>query len=135
MGTRQRWTTWGGAGMAVLLSTGCGAVPGARYTANASARAVTVREVGTDFKFSVPNITVYQGQRVTILFTNKGEAPHNWTLDTGGYNTATSTIQPGQTASTQFVAQYPGTFNFLCSVPGHAEAGMQGTLTVKERTN
>ena len=25
----------------------------------------------------------------------------------------------------------PGTYSFLCTVPGHAEAGMEGTLVVK----
>lgn len=113
---------------APLLLSGCGAA--ASYTANQAAKVVTIREVGSDFKFSIPNITVYQGQEIRITFVNKGEAEHNWTLDQDGYNAQTYTIQPGQTASTEFVASYSGTFSFLCSVPGHAEAGMQGTLTV-----
>ena len=41
-------------------------------------------------------------------------------------------IQPGSTATVQIPADaQPGTYDFICSIPGHAEAGMVGTLTVQ----
>ena len=38
----------------------------------------------------------------------------------------------GKGASSMFTAKLtPGTFEFVCTVPGHEEGGMKGTLTVK----
>jgi uncharacterized cupredoxin-like copper-binding protein len=39
-------------------------------------------------------------------------------------------IIPKGTATTSFNLK-PGTYTFFCQVPGHRQAGMQGTLTVK----
>jgi len=38
--------------------------------------------------------------------------------------------RPGQTARLRFRIDTPGIYRILCSMPGHAEAGMTGTLTV-----
>ena len=38
--------------------------------------------------------------------------------------------RPGQTATLKFVLDTPGEYMIMCSFPGHAEAGMTGTLTV-----
>jgi uncharacterized cupredoxin-like copper-binding protein len=38
----------------------------------------------------------------------------------------------GMGASVSFVPTKPGTFEFFCAVPGHKEAGMVGTLIVRE---
>ena len=41
----------------------------------------------------------------------------------------TELIAEGKTTVSAELA--PGTYTFLCTVPGHAEAGMEGTLVVK----
>jgi len=40
-------------------------------------------------------------------------------------------LDPGQSATIRFVAKKAGAFEFACHIPGHYEAGMKGTLTVK----
>ena len=37
----------------------------------------------------------------------------------------------GTTSMLEFTASQPGTYQFFCTVPGHKEAGMVGTLVVK----
>ena len=44
-----------------------------------------------------------------------------------------SVSRPGQTAKIRFVIDTPGTYRILCTIPGHAEAGMVGTLVVTAR--
>lgn len=39
----------------------------------------------------------------------------------------------GMSSSISFVPTKPGSYEFYCAVPGHKEAGMVGTLIVRER--
>jgi uncharacterized cupredoxin-like copper-binding protein len=51
-----------------------------------------------------------------------------------GHETASAGVQllPGQTATLTFVVpQRPGTFEFGCFIPGHYEAGMKGSVTIR----
>lgn len=67
---------------------------------------------------------------VTIDFDNPATLEHNVAIEQEGKQLAISdTIAKGKTSVTADLA--PGTYTFLCTVPGHAEAGMEGTLTVK----
>ena len=38
---------------------------------------------------------------------------------------------PGQSISGALTTERPGTYEFICSVPGHANLGMRGTITVR----
>jgi plastocyanin len=64
--------------------------------------------------------------KVTIDFANTSGVPHNIAIDGKGK----TPITPNGKGS--FTATYgPGTYKFYCQVPGHEQAGMKGTLTVK----
>ena len=68
---------------------------------------------------------------VSVDFTNKSSLPHNVTIESssGERVGATPTFSGGSKSLS--VSLKPGTYKFFCSVPGHRQAGMEGTLTVK----
>ena len=45
--------------------------------------------------------------------------------------TATSPLKPGESGSVTFTAGVPGTYYYICTVPGHALQGMQGSFIVE----
>jgi plastocyanin len=68
--------------------------------------------------------------KVTIDFNNPSALEHDVAIEENGKQIAISqTIAEGKTSVSADLA--PGTYTFLCTIPGHAEAGMEGTLTVK----
>ncbi len=68
--------------------------------------------------------------KVTIDFNNPAAIEHDVAIEQEGKEIAKSAlVTEGKTSVSADLA--PGTYTFLCTVPGHAEAGMQGTLTVK----
>jgi plastocyanin len=67
--------------------------------------------------------------KVTIEMTNMSPVEHNVTVAQGTTVVgATPTFTGGKKSVTLTLA--PGTYTFYCSVPGHRQAGMEGTLTV-----
>ena len=81
-------------------------------------------------KFTKSSLTAKAG-KVTIDFTNSSSLAHNMTIQQGTNGPmigATPTFAGG--SKTLQVTLKPGTYTFYCSVPGHRQAGMQGTLTV-----
>lgn len=83
--------------------------------------------------FDPADVEVPSGASVTVVFANQDTAPfngHNWVVD-GVEGAATDVIDPGQTAEITFTAPAPGEYRVSCTVPGHADRGMVGTLVVK----
>jgi plastocyanin len=67
--------------------------------------------------------------KVTIEMANMSPVEHNVTIAQGSKVLgATPTFTGGKKSVTVNLA--PGTYTFYCSVPGHRQAGMEGTLTV-----
>lgn len=69
--------------------------------------------------------------KVTVEFNNPQALTHDVAIeDSGGKEVgATELIASGSDTTT--VDLKPGTYTYFCTVPGHREAGMEGTLTVK----
>lgn len=65
-----------------------------------------------------------------ITSPNKSAVQHNIAIQGNGINEV-GAIGAGGHVSEIKVAVKPGKYPFLCTVPGHAAAGMKGTLTVK----
>lgn len=73
-------------------------------------------------------MTIPADTDVTFAVTNNGTFGHDFTLE--GLDMTTGLIDPE--ASADLMVNLPaGTYVYYCSVPGHREAGMQGTLTVE----
>jgi plastocyanin len=67
---------------------------------------------------------------VTIDFSNPAPVEHDVAILKDGEEIAASELVTEADTSVS-TALEPGSYTFLCTVPGHAEAGMEGTLSVK----
>jgi plastocyanin len=82
----------------------------------------------TALSFDAKQLSAKAG-KVTITLTNTAPLEHNVTIAQGSTVLgATPTFTGGSKAVT--LTLKPGTYTFYCSVPGHRQAGMEGTLTV-----
>lgn len=84
---------------------------------------------GNEFAFTPATITVKKGQPVELTFKNVGKFPHNFSIS--DLSVQTKTIQPGQSDVVTFTPDKTGSFTYTCTVPGHADKGMKGTLIVE----
>jgi plastocyanin len=98
--------------------------------ATGSGSTVSLQPKGDQLLFDTNTLTAKAG-KVRVDFTNDSAISHNVTL----INSANKTLGETPTfdgGTKSFNATLKaGTYTYYCSVPGHREAGMQGTLTVK----
>jgi plastocyanin len=69
--------------------------------------------------------------KVTVDFTNPQPLTHDVAIEDSGGKTVGKTELIAEGSDSAEVDLKPGEYTFYCSVPGHREAGMEGTLTVK----
>lgn len=95
-------------------------------TAVARPTVSTVSVTASDFKFKLSTNTVKRGA-VTFKVVNKGQASHDFKIA----GRKTRLLEPGTSATLRVVFAKAGRYPYLCTVPGHAQLGMKGVLTVK----
>jgi uncharacterized cupredoxin-like copper-binding protein len=118
------------AGLGVLLPTAVGA----------DHKATTVNVTAgkpSEFRFTLSEKAFHHGT-VTFRLTNKGSIPHDLKICAspkgGNANSCTGKgtklIVPAQSTSLTYTFKTRGTYEYICTVPGHAAAGMKGDLKV-----
>lgn len=90
-------------------------------------RAIVIENEGNSF--TRDRIEVEAGQEIEILFANTG-GEHDLVIPELGLGT--DLISGGERDSFTHTFEETGEYEFLCSVPGHSEQGMTGTLEVVE---
>jgi uncharacterized cupredoxin-like copper-binding protein len=129
-----------GAGMKGTFSVGVAAVKPPPVTTTVTTTQPTTTTVNTtpvgtakttvnvnmvEYAFQLSQSTIPSGQ-VTFVIKNSGNEVHNFAI-LG--NKAGAQIAPG-TSETWTVSLPPGTYNYDCDVPFHADRGMVGQFTV-----
>ena len=114
-------------GIAVIALATAGAVVAADRAIDASA--VRIDVVARDVRFTPPDARTTAGAWTVLRFRNDDPVFHDWEVE--GLANVDAGARPGQTARARFIIDRPGTYTIMCTVPGHAEAGMTGTLVVE----
>jgi plastocyanin len=84
---------------------------------------------GGQLRFNRRSLEARAGQ-VTLVMHNPSSIPHNISIDGRGVHQEGKTVGKGGSSSVQAELR-PGKYDFFCSVPGHRQGGMEGTLTVR----
>lgn len=79
-----------------------------------------------DIFYMPPQLGIPPDTEVALTLANLGRTRHTFNVDALGIHVE---LQPGEMTTTILDAP-AGTYEFYCSVPGHKEAGMVGTLAV-----
>ena len=86
---------------------------------------------GSDLAYNQKSASANAGS-VTVDFQNNQAISHDVAIQKGSSGPIigqTDLVSSGSASTT--VNLTPGSYTFFCTVPGHREAGMVGTLTVK----
>ena len=80
-----------------------------------------------DIYFEPRRIIIPANTDVRLILENKGEAPHSFDVKN---QDILVNVEPHTTAEA-VVNLPPGTYKFICDVPGHKQVGMNGVLIVQ----
>jgi plastocyanin len=126
---KTRPTLWlsllGFAILAVLLAA-CSSGSRVKVSGNST----TINVAVEDFSFSLDASQAEAGT-ITFAVQNNGSMHHDFAIRGNGVEEKTPMINSGGSA-TLTVDLEPGTYTYVCTVPGHEQLGMSGTFTVTQ---
>ena len=115
------------AGLIGLAAIACQAQSGPGTGAN------SVEIVMTEMRFTPNRIDARVGQPIVIKIVNHGAQPHDLAFPSAempGLRGVETLMNPGESTTVTLTFDRPGSYPFLCSIPGHAAAGMTGAVFV-----
>jgi uncharacterized cupredoxin-like copper-binding protein len=83
-----------------------------------------------ELAYTTTSATAKAGE-VTVDFKNPQSLEHDVAIESASGEVVGQTELVGEGSTSAVVNLKPGKYKFFCTVPGHREAGMEGTLTVK----
>lgn len=114
---------------------------------SSSGPAKTIEVTAKNTAFSMKEITIEKGQPVKLVLNNQDGELHDWAVskieikkaeahdggDSHGHGNKDLHVsaEGGKTGTVEFTATKAGTYEYICTVPGHKESGMLGKLIVK----
>ena len=93
------------------------------YAGSSRATATPVKVTAKEFKFTLSRHSAPHG-KVTFKVTNKGRLKHDFKIA----GKRTPLLKKGQTKSITVTLKKGKKYTYICTVPGHAAAGMKGTF-------
>lgn len=129
MKTLTRWSLLLLAALSILMAA-CG---GSR---------TEIAVTASEFKFAPSTWSVDANTDIAVTFTNDGAVDHEWAVLNEGVTITSESefsedkilseieaVPPGASVTETFNLA-PGTYQVICALEGHFNAGMTGTLTV-----
>jgi uncharacterized cupredoxin-like copper-binding protein len=102
------------------------ALPAGAHQSTVSAATINVTAgKPAEFRFTLSKKSAAHGT-VTFKVTDKGALPHDFKI--AGHKT--KLLSPGQSQTLKITFKKKGSYPYLCTVTGHAAAGMKGTFKV-----
>ncbi|MGH2725787.1 MAG: cupredoxin domain-containing protein [Actinomycetota bacterium] len=116
-----------------MMSGGMGSMMGGGDTERSGRPPVSgareLRVTAREFSFQPFEIRVREGETVNLAFENRGHMFHTLTIGALGLDLRAN---GGDQIAAALLGDRAGSYPFVCAVPGHAAAGMRGTVIVSE---
>lgn len=121
--TQMHNSMWGGYG-----GSGTDQIP--QEPAQPDAQRIEAAVALKEWKIDPADLTVPAGSRLVLTVRNDGGSPHHFVIPTLGVHI--ENLAPGASKTIELNVDKAGTYTYFCDIPGHAQLGQSGALTVTQ---